>query len=194
MSGSNGYAHSGKSPAVAAWDVAVHQLSEVRDRKRVACGKAPVDVEVLDRWLTLEAKAVAHERQAAMAATAETIRADQAATLRESLLSHYQDLGPQYPILVERLVQAEMRAISCDALGDTLETAVHISVAKEIRAGVAALQRYTESVKQEIIQKRVEMQVVRVVEIIEAVVLPVAPQLWNDVIAAIAERAPSLED
>ncbi len=58
---------------------------------------------------------------------------------------------------------------------------------------MAALQRYTESLKQEIIQKRVEMQVVRVVEIIEAVVLPVAPQLWNDVIAALAERAPSLE-
>ncbi len=115
------------------------------------------------------------------------------AVLRESLLAHYGDLGPQYPLLVERLVQAHVRAVTYDAQGAALEPPVHRGAAEEVRKSVAALQRYTESLKQEIIQKRVEMQVVRVVEIIEAVVLPVAPQLWNDVIAALAERAPSLE-
>ena len=113
--------------------------------------------------------------------------------LRESLLEHYGDLGPQYPLLVERLVQAHVRAMACDARGADLKDVVHVRAADEVRKSVAALQRYTESLKQEIIQKRVEAQVVRVVEIIEAVVLPVAPQLWNEVMAAIAERAPSLE-
>ena len=115
------------------------------------------------------------------------------AVLRESLLAHYGDLGPQYPLLVERLVQAHVRATTYDARGDALAAGAHDRAADEVRKSVAALQRYTESLKQEIIAKRVELQVVRVVEIIEAVVLPVAPQLWNDVIAALAERAPSLE-
>ncbi len=115
------------------------------------------------------------------------------AGLRERLLTHYGDLGPQYPLLVERLVQAHVRATHCDAQGADLAPRVHVGAADEVRKSVAALQRYTESLKQEIIQKRVEAQVVRVVEIIEAVVLPVAPQLWHDVIAALAERAPSLE-
>ncbi len=115
------------------------------------------------------------------------------AVLRESLLAHYGDLGPQYPLLVERLVQAHVRATHCDARGEDLALGTHQRAADEVRKSVAALQRYTESLKQEIIAKRVELQVVRVVEIIEAVVLPVAPQLWNDVIAALAERAPSLE-
>ncbi len=115
------------------------------------------------------------------------------ATLREDLLAHYGDLGPQYPLLVERLVQAHVRATHGDAQGEDWGQGAHIRAAEEVRRCVAALQRYTESLKQEIIAKRVEMQVVRVVEIIEAVVLPVAPQLWNDVIAALAERAPSLE-
>ncbi len=115
------------------------------------------------------------------------------AVLRESLLAHYDGLGPLYPLYVERLVQAHVRATHCDAQGEELELEAHIKAADEVRKCGAVLQRYTESLKQEIIAKRVEMQVVRVVEIIEAVVLPVAPQLWNDVIAALAERAPSLE-
>ncbi len=113
--------------------------------------------------------------------------------LRAELLGHYEGLGPLYPLYVERLVQAHLRATRCDARGETLDAADHVRAAEEVRKCGAALQRYTESLKQELIQKRVEMQVVRVVEIIEAVVLPVAPQLWNDVIAALAERAPSLE-
>ncbi len=187
-----GNGHTGKTPAFAAWDEALAQLTEVRGRKQKACQK-PIDVGDLDRWLALEWRAVERERRAALAATAETLQADQAAALREDLLAHYGDLGPQYPLLVERLVQATIRASSCDALGDTLEAAAHVRAADEVRKSVAALQRYTESLKQEIIQKRVEAQVVRVVEIIEAVVLPVAPQLWHEVMAAIAERAPSLE-
>ncbi len=115
------------------------------------------------------------------------------AALRADLLAHYGDLGPQYPLLVERLVQAHVRATHGDAQGEDLPLGAHIRAADEVRKSVAALQRYTESLKQEIIAKRVELQVVRVVEIIEAVVLPVAPQLWNEVIAALAERAPSLE-
>ncbi len=115
------------------------------------------------------------------------------ATLRADLLAHYDGLGPLYPLYVERLVQAHMRATHCDAQGAAVELEAHIRAADEVRKCGAVLQRYTESLKQEIIAKRVELQVVRVVEIIEAVVLPVAPQLWNDVIAALAERAPSLE-
>jgi len=113
--------------------------------------------------------------------------------LRATLLAHYDGLGPLYPLYVERLVQAHVRASCCDAQGEALDLATHQRAAEEVRRCGAALQRYTESLKQEIIAKRVELQVVRVVEIIEAVVLPVAPQLWNDVIAALAERAPTLE-
>ena len=115
------------------------------------------------------------------------------AVLRESLLAHYDGLGPLYPLYVERLVQAHVRATHCYAQGEELELEAHIKAADEVRKCGAVLQRYTESLKQEIIQKRVEAQVVRIVEIIEAVVLPVAPQLWNEVMVAIAERAPSLE-
>ncbi len=182
----------GPTPARAAWDEASAQLAEVRDRKRAA-SKHRLDVEAVERWQTLEREALARERRAAQTALFEQVRAEQADTLRAELLAHYDGLGPLYPLYVERLVQATVRAAAYDALGETLEAAAHIKAADEVRKCGASLQRYTESLKQEIIAKRVEAQVVRVVEIIEAVVLPVAPQLWNDVIAALADRAPSLE-
>ncbi len=190
--GAYGNGHVGPTPAEAAWDEAQAQLTEVRGRKAHAAKKV-LDVESLERWQALERDALARERRAAQTALFEQVRAAQAATLRAELLAHYDGLGPLYPLYVERLVQATVRAATYDALGETLEAAAHIKAADEVRKCGAALQRYTESLKQEIIAKRVEMQVVRVVEIIEAVVLPVAPQLWNEVIAALAERAPSLE-
>jgi hypothetical protein len=113
--------------------------------------------------------------------------------LRRKLLAHYGDLGPQYPLLVERLVQAHLRATASDAQGHLVDAEEHRKDSEAVLRAVAALQKYTESLKQEVIQKKVETAVIRVVEIIEAVVLPVAPQLWNDCIAAIAERAPRLD-
>lgn len=99
----------------------------------------------------------------------------------EELFKIYQDLGPQYHILVRRLAQSEILAEQAQELQDRgymLSPADLQRYNREVREGVQALQRYTESQKTEIIERAQETAMARVVDVLEGAIAPAAPQAW----------------
>jgi hypothetical protein len=128
-------------------------------------------------------RALAREQQTA----ADARRRTRYRQVRAALDRQYGDLGPQYAMLADSLARAVAWAEQADAAGDPTESAAWD---REVRAGVAALQRYTESTQETIIRKRVNEKVGIVLEIIEQVIEPQAPELWAQTVAALAERVP----
>ena len=59
-----------------------------------------------------------------------------------------------------------------------------------VRESVAALQRFTESTKEPIIQKRIREKVRIVLEIVEQEIAPQAPELWLTALRALEQRLP----
>jgi hypothetical protein len=109
--------------------------------------------------------------------------------VRAALEREYGDLGPQYAMLTDSLARAVAWAEQADAAGEPAESAAWD---REVRAGVAALQRYTECTQETVIRKRVNEKVRIVLEIIEQVIAPQAPELWAQTVAALVERVPKV--
>lgn len=112
----------------------------------------------------------------------------------QELLVLYQDLGPQYTVLVRRLAQSEILAEQAQELQDRgymLSPADLRRYNQEVREGVQALQRYTESQKTEIIERAQEQAMARVVDILEGAILPAAPQVWHRALAELQRQLPA---
>ena len=127
--------------------------------------------------------ALAQDEQAVAAARRRT----RYRQVRAALDRQYGDLGPQYAMLADSLARAVAWAEQADATGDPTESAAWD---REVRAGVAALQRYTECTQETVIRKRVNEKVGIVLEIIEQVIAPQAPELWAQTVTALVERVP----
>jgi hypothetical protein len=89
--------------------------------------------------------------------------------------------GPQYELLVERAARAAVRAEQADEVAEETEAQEHRALSREIRETIQALQKHTESTKQEVIDKHVNAQCALIVAIVEQVVQPQAPELWREV-------------
>jgi hypothetical protein len=111
--------------------------------------------------------------------------------VRGDLMRLY-NLGPQYEILVERLVRAVIRAEQADESGYVQDAEEYRATDKDLREAVLSLQRFTESTKAEVIERRAKEYTIRVVEVLESVLKIEAPKAWEKALAKVEEEAVSL--
>lgn len=113
--------------------------------------------------------------------------------LRGLLTQQYGDLGPQYALLVDRLVAVATRAeiLEQDPDGFTLEE--YAKLVYQVKALIDQLQKHTESVKSEIFTRQLELRVVHVLELVERVIAPESPVLWQRALQSVADALPRLE-
>lgn len=153
-----------------------------RDRAALASAYRLVRAEQKRRGQAVD-RALAREQQAADAAQRRT----RCREVRAALYQKYGDLGPQYAILVDVVARAVAWAEEADEKGDRSECAAWDRM---VRESVAALQRFTESTKEPIIQKRIREKVRIVLEIVEQEIAPQAPELWLTALRALEQRLP----
>lgn len=114
--------------------------------------------------------------------------------LRKTLTQQYGDLGPQYNLIVDRLIAVVLQAESLEANPHIFDPEEHSKLVYQTKALVDQLQKHTETTKTEaLISKRVEQQAYRIVEIIERVVLPQSPVLWQSVVQTLESEMPRLD-
>jgi YesN/AraC family two-component response regulator len=121
---------------------------------------------------------------------AEVRWAERLKVVRRMLLRQYDGLGPQYELLVERAARAAVRAEQADEVAEETEAQEHRALSREIRETIQALQKHTESTKQEVIDKHVNAQCALIVAIVEQVVQPQAPELWREVTEVLSAKVP----
>jgi hypothetical protein len=113
---------------------------------------------------------------------------DREQVIFQALQEQYGRLGPQYAILLRRLVVATVRAERLEQAGRDVAVAEWRQVEQEVRAGVAALQRYTETEKMALVKTEVNAAIVAIVREVETVLASSHPELWQKVVLAIQER------
>jgi hypothetical protein len=101
------------------------------------------------------------------------IRSD---ALVRDLKAEYQGHGPQYEILIRRLVQAEMHAQQLETTG-RIGSAEHQRATKGVLQLVQALQKYTE--ENATVRKAINEAVLQALAILEPEIRAVAPQAWT---------------
>ncbi len=108
-----------------------------------------------------------------------------------ALMEEYRDRGPQYALLIERAADATLRAEQLSAAGRPVEAAEFRSASKGVLEAVQALQRYTESEKREVLDAAKKEAMLAVIVILERVIAPQQPQLWDEALAAVERQLPS---
>lgn len=112
--------------------------------------------------------------------------------LLQQLMIVYGDMGPQYHILIKRLAFAEVKAQQMEEAG-RVESVEWRKMVQEVRDLVAALQKYTETEKKELISGEVQNAVLAVVEIVEAELANRYPKIWQRIIHQIESRVDASE-
>lgn len=103
-----------------------------------------------------------------------------------SYKAQYAGLGPQYDSLVRRVATAEVACRSQEVGGTPLDMDFWMAQATEVRQTIAALQRYTEATKQEVLHAREQEAMRRILRIVERVVAYEQPELWERVIQEVS--------
>lgn len=143
---------------------------------RVATQRVLAQIEAYDRRIAQEASR--RQRQVA---------------LKRDLLAQYGDLGPQYLVLVDRLISVVLQAEALEDQHLPFDPEEHRAITYQIKSLVDQLQKHTESVKQEVVNKKIETQVIRVLEVVERVVAPQSPVLWQNVVHSLESEMPRLD-
>lgn len=117
--------------------------------------------------------------------------ADRTRELTEQLLDSYADRGPQYEVLVKRLVFAEVAVEQLEKSGRHYDTSEGRNANKSVLDAVQALQKYTESQKSEMIQTAQQRAMLVIMEIAERVIAPKYPEAWARVVEEIERQLPA---
>lgn len=117
-----------------------------------------------------------------------TYMAKRSRELTRELSKEYEGRGPQYAVLVRRLVYAELNAERLERSGRALKTTEMVQVNKAVLDAVQALQKYTESQKSEVLQTARQEGMLVIMEIAERVIAPKAPELWAKVVDLVDEQ------
>jgi hypothetical protein len=134
--------------------------------------------KVQDEWL----------QRARRRAIAQRVRAEMQKR-RQLYLQQYAALGPQYEALVEAVVRAETCAREMEALqaeGLYVGPTLWRTIGQEIRETVAALQKYTEVQKQEVVQREFARGVEVACQVLGTVIGEVQPALWEQGLARLS--------
>ncbi len=114
-----------------------------------------------------------------------------AADLTEQLSEEYGQRGPQYDILVRRLVFAEVSVEQLEKSGRNFETGEYRNANRAVLEATQALQKYTESQKSEVVQKAQQTAMLMIMEVAERVIAPKYPEAWAMVVDEIERLLPA---
>jgi hypothetical protein len=118
---------------------------------------------------------------------------ERARDLIEQFTEAYGDRGPQYEVLIKRLVFAEISVEQLERSGRNFETAEWRSANKAVLDAIQALQKYPESQKSEMIQTAQQRAMLVIMEIAERVIAPKYPEAWARVVEEIERQLPAGE-
>jgi hypothetical protein len=110
------------------------------------------------------------------------------AELDTAFRAQYGNRGPQYEVLIKRVVYAEVRAEMLEATGQAVDTIEWRRASQSVLDAIAALQKYTEGQKTEVIQKKQQEAILVVLGIAERIVAPRQPGLWARVVDEIERQ------
>lgn len=127
-----------------------------------------------DRYAALTAEMSAYEDWAA-----------RTVALTEQLHREYQGHGPQYEILIRRLVQAEIHAEQLEAQGAG-HTPEHDRTVRGVLLLVQALQKYTEDTGS--LRQEIRDGILAALQEIEPELAAAAPQAWRDAMRRLRAR------
>lgn len=130
-----------------------------------------------------DAESAMLEARATAQTFAEWEQRSRALTLQ--LNGEYQGHGPQYEILIRRLVQAEMHARQLETVGK-VGAPEHERATRTVLHLVQALQKYTE--ENASVRKAINDAVLQALGILEPEIRTVAPQAWTNGIKKLQAR------
>ena len=116
---------------------------------------------------------------------------ERAQELAESLADEYGQRGPQYDILIRRLVFAEVNVEQLEKSGRAYDTGEWRSANRAVLEATQALQKYTESQKSEVVQRAQQSAMLMIMEIAERVIAPKYPEAWAMVVDEIEHLLPA---
>jgi hypothetical protein len=105
-----------------------------------------------------------------------------AQALTAALLREYGNLGPQYAVLVERTVRAEIEAERLDLMGPPADARARAAATRAVLDAVQALQQYTEVHQLALVDRQVRAAQLGLLRQFEAILAPEHPELWLEVI------------
>lgn len=108
-----------------------------------------------------------------------------------SLWEQYQGLGPQYELLCRDVAEAWVAYEYARKSGRTIAQEEINQLQTAYRTGIAALQKYTETSKSESINQETQKVVVAALSLIEEMVAPTQPQLWEAIVRRMQTRLPA---
>jgi hypothetical protein len=175
-------------------------LAELRDlTERTYEEASRPDAEPQLRWLYLQlVEAVSKQTDRVQAAEERVRRAlferrtaehweQRRAELTAALEGQYGRLGPEYAVLIRRLVHAEIRAQQLEASGADITAGEWRRVGQEIRDTVQALRRAGREGEAGRAQ-RARDDAMMVLRELERVIAPVAPELWHRAISELRQH------
>jgi hypothetical protein len=158
------------------------------------------DAEPQLRWLYLQlVEAAAKQTDRVRTAEQELRRAlcasstaahweERRAELTAALEQRYGRLGPQYEILIRRLLAAELRAERLEAEERDVSAVERRRAAADVIDAVAALQRYTEAEKAEWIARERHEASMAILRQLETIIAPEHPDLWHWAVSTLRDR------
>ena len=111
--------------------------------------------------------------------------------LARDLSEEYGQRGPQYDILIRRLVFAEVSVEQLEKSGRNFDTGEYRNANRAVLEATQALQKYTESQKSEVVQKAQQNAMLLIMEVAERVIAPKYPEAWAMVVDEIERLLPA---
>lgn len=113
---------------------------------------------------------------------------DRLEEVRTALLTRYRVRGPQYEVLANQLAMAEVKMEMLAESPTPEDPREYATLATIVRTLTNQLQKYTESIKTEVIREEVNEAVVKVLTLVEHHVAPENPQMWKRLVDDIERR------
>lgn len=108
-------------------------------------------------------------------------------TLRETLRAEYVGLGPQYELLCDNVASCSMRIRQMETSGREYDSGEYAEMMKLYVTLINQLQKYTEAMKSESINKQTQEVVEQIIRICESHFGNTYPEAWRKVVIDIRE-------
>lgn len=108
-----------------------------------------------------------------------------------SIWEQYRGLGPQYELLCRDVAEAWVAYEYALKSGRTLTQEERAQLQTAYRTAISMLQKYTETSKSESINQETQKVVVAALSLIEEMVAPTQPQLWDAIVRRMQTRLPA---
>lgn len=109
--------------------------------------------------------------------------------ISQDLHAAYHGKGPQYDLLCQQLVSAKILLEQVEASPHNLDPSDYAKMTQVVVLLTNQLQKFTEATKSEAIRTEVQDALVKFMGIVEQVVAPSYPSLWNQLVQEVVRRA-----